>query len=478
MRVTTRSSKVYVGQVIENAVSTVKFLDLVSNEPIEIAKSDVKEVVNPLPFDDAVKSIGLPRLLSWRVGLLAKKMNSTGKVAKVTTQVVYITLGSSSGVRVGTMLSVFRNEGEIKDPVTGVVLGIERPLISSLEVTEVEENFSKAKITSNLEIPIQVGDEVESKNGLVIAVCPLRNEDGELTDVGSTMSEEITTSLVQASIKVVERSVLDTVMPELISQNTILFDPKSAQKLGELTGANYVVTGKIVPNRNTGTAFVRLVEVQSAEVALAASTSVNFKNAAVVQSKPANVQPTTSSGSGSRSNTGNNTSSRTSSGSFAQGRIPNFLTTTSRFSQTPKKGVLISGDGMMQTKDSNFLDRDFTLEVVVDSSVGRGITNIGMGQKNSVLIRLHALKQGNGEGEVRLNEELLGHITTAGANRVVITKMGDTVTFKIDVGNDGPTDDDIETTISDIRTYAPLFHSKNVPLLLGGCGEFFSVSLK
>ena len=300
LRVTTRSSKVYVGQVIENGKLIVKFLDLSSNETVEIAKSDVKEVVNPLPFDDAVKSIGLPRLLSWKIGLLAKKMSDSGKVAKVSSQVVYVTLGSSSGVRVGTTLSVYRNHGEIKDPITGAVLGIERPMISSLMVTEVEENFSKAKITSNLEIPIQVGDEVESKVGLVIAVCPLRNEDGELTNVGSTMSEEITTSLVQASIKVVERSVLDTILPELIAQNTILFDPKSAQKLGELTDANYVVTGKIVPNRNTGTAFVRLVDVQSAEVALAVSTNVNLKNTSVVQGKPANSQPTRSSAGGLR----------------------------------------------------------------------------------------------------------------------------------------------------------------------------------
>ena len=488
LRVTTLSQKVYVGQVIENGKSTVRFLDLVSNEPVEIEKSDVKEVLNPLPFDDAAKSIGLPRLLSWKIGLLAKRMNNTGKVAKLTAQVVYVTLGTSSGARVGTLFSVFRNEGEIKDPVTGAVLGIERPTISTLEVTEVEENFSKAKITSNLEIPIQVGDEVESKDGLVIAVCPLRNEDGELTNVGSTMSEEITTSLVQASIKVVERSVLDTVLPELMVQNTLLFDPKSAQKLGELTGANYVVTGKIVPSRNTGTAFVRLVDVQSGEVALAVSTPVNFKNASVVNDPPAKSSTAGRSGGGSRSSTGKSALPNKSAlpkrepreppGTFAQGRIPSFMTTTSRTSQSPRKGLLISGEGTISTKDANFLDRNFTFEVVVDTSVGVTVTNIGMGQKDRIMIRLHSLAQGNRDGEVRLNDELIGHITSPGSNRVTIAKSGHTVTFQIDVGNDGPTDDDLETIIHDIRSYAPTFHSKNVPLFLSGGGEFFSVSLK
>lgn len=476
LRVTTRSSKVYVGQVIENGKLVVKFLDLVSNEPVEIAKSDVKEVVNPLPFDDAVKSIGLPRLLSWKIGLLAKKMSNSGKVAKVTSQVVYVTLGSSSGVRVGTMLSVYRNHGEIKDPTTGAVLGIERPMISSLVVTEVEENFSKAKINSNLEIPIQVGDEVESKVGLVIAVCPLRNEDGELTSVGSTMSEEITTSLVQASIKVVERSVLATVLPELIAQNTILFDPKSAQRLGELTGANYVVTGKIVPNRNTGTAFVRLVDVQSAEVALAVSTNINLKNTSVVQGKPANSQPAGPSASGSPSSSGKSTSStRPSSGSFKDGRLPSFLTSSTRISKA-KSGITIADGGVIRTKDVNFLDRDFTFEVLLDNSTGGA--HVGIGTRDTVQLQLHTTAVGNNRGEVKLNESIIGNISSTGAHLLRIQKKGDTVTFQIDVDNDGLSDDDLETIIPNIREHAPSFHSKNVPLFLSGKAEFISASLK
>ena len=464
LRVTTLSSKVYVGQVIENGKSTVRFLDLVSNEPVEIEKSDVKEVLNPLPFDDAVKSIGLPRLLSWKIGLLAKKMNNTGKVARVTAQVVYVTLGNSSGVRVGTVFSVFRNEGEIKDPVTGAVLGIERPMISTLEVTEVEENLSKAKIVSNLEIPIQVGDEVKTKLGLVIAVCPLCNEDGELTSVGSTMSEQITNSLVQANIKVVERSVLDTVLSELMVQNTILFDPKSAQKLGELTGANYVVTGKIVPSRNTGIAFVRLVDVKSGEIALAASTDVKLTSASNVPSNQNTAR---------NKNAVNVTGNR--SGSFKDGRLPSFLTTTTRVSKSPK-GIVIAEGGVIRTSAVNFLDRDFTFEVLMDNS--RGGAHVGMGITNSVQLQMHTTAIGDNRGEVKLNESIIGYISDSGAHLVRIQKERDTVIFHIDVGNDGPTDDDIETIISNIREHVPSFHSKNVPLFMSGSAEFISARVK
>ncbi len=485
LRVAMNSGKVLVGQVLENADNHVRFFDLVANTEVEVDKADVKDVVNPLDFDDAARTIGLPRLLSWRVRLLAEQRDISGTIARITPQTVYVTLGESAGVQVGTEFAVYRDKGEIRDPVSGALLAVERPLISRLEAVEVRENYSKARIVSNLEVPLEVGDEVESKSAMVVAVCPIRGEDGELTNVGANLAEEITTGLVQAGVKVVERSELDDVLPELIAQNTILFDSGSAKKLGELTGAGYVVTGKIVRRRNVGTAYVRLVNVETGEVALAASSSLSMANATPVRS---GARAAPAKGGGTKLGRGR--------------RLPAFMTTPSRYSRTPDNGIRIQGydefsikkQGVIRTKDSDFLDRDFTYEVLLDFTTGDYVANVGLGYgmadvsynalKDSVYLRVHApsMRPGMEPGVVKLNrfrlgEESIGTLTSPGPYLVRIIKEADGVTFQVDAGNDGPTDDDLETTVVDIREFAPFFHSKNVPLFFGGSGEFLSVSL-
>ncbi|MEX1027410.1 MAG: FlgO family outer membrane protein [Candidatus Paceibacterota bacterium] len=411
LRVVTDSGKILVGQVIENADNYVRFFDLVTNSEIELDKADVREVVSPLDFDDAVRSIGLPRLLSWRIRLIAEQRDASGAIARITPQTVYVTLGKTAGVTVGAELSVYRNKGEIRDPDSGELLAVERPLISQLEVVEVTEKYSKARISSNLEVPLKVGDEVELNSPMVLAVCPIRVEDGELTNIGADLAEEITTGLVQAGIQVVERSVLDTVLPELIAQNTLLFDPGSAKKLGELTGASYVVTGKIVRRRKVGTAYVRLVSVETGEIVLAASSSVSMANAEPIRS-------------GNRADPVRGNGTKLGSGR----RPPAFLTTSSRYARTSDGGIRIQGydefsikkQGAVWTKETDFLDRDFTFEVLVDFQTGDYVANVGLGYgmadvsynalKDSVYLRIHApsMRPGMEPGVVKLNRFRLG----------------------------------------------------------------------
>ncbi|HSG70326.1 MAG TPA: FlgO family outer membrane protein [Planctomycetaceae bacterium] len=142
-------------------------------------------------------------------------------------------------------------------------------------------------MTGDLEVTLEVGDEVEKTREQVrVAVCPIYDEDGTLTNIGATMSEDITTDLVQRKVPVVERSVLGTVLPELLVQNTALFDSKTAQRLGQLAGASVVVTGKIVPVNKTGTAYIRMVDVESGKILFAASSPISLAKAARVGSTP------------------------------------------------------------------------------------------------------------------------------------------------------------------------------------------------
>lgn len=146
---------------------------------------------------------------------------------------------------------------------------------------------------------------------------------------------------MQRKITVVERSALDMVLAELIAQNTILFDEKSAQKIGELTGASKVLTGKITPGRLTSRAHLRLIDVKSGEIIVAVSSTV--KN-----------QGSGTSGS-MRDSNGKKESGGTEPGELKEGTaqsatgkvdllgksrsLPKYLTTTESLRRMPDGGV-------------------------------------------------------------------------------------------------------------------------------------------
>lgn len=284
VRVQTRST-VKVGELVESADDVVTFLDLETRRSMTIPKDEIVKFTKPATIEEASIVAGLPSVTAWKIGKLVTRERPVGKVAKVTPQAVYLTLGQESGLSADTELSVYRLKSEIKDPDTGEVIAIERPRIAKLKVIEAADKYSKATIQGELEVELQVGDEVEkSADEVRVAVCPIYHEDGTLTNVGATLSEDITTELVQRKVPVVERTVLNTVLPELLAQNTVLFDTKSAQKLGKLAGASVVVTGKIVPQDRRGTAYVRLVDVESGRILLAASSSISLSKAKIVGS--------------------------------------------------------------------------------------------------------------------------------------------------------------------------------------------------
>ena len=283
VRVQTRQAKSHVGKLISSDDSETKIFDIGLDAEVSISKRDILRFTSPISDDEAARVIGLPKFFSWQIGLLPIQQAAIGKIAKVSPTAIYFTLGEDK-IKVGESLDVFRKKGEIVDPDSGKVIAVERPRVAKIEVTEVAESFSKGKLVGDLETELVIGDEVERAGASErkIAVCPIYMDSGEVTNVGMEISEDLTTMLVKNGTKVVERSALTSVLSELIVQNTILFEPKGAQKLGELTGASHVVVGKIVQNRKLGKVYVRLVDVATGEIRHAASSSVSLVNARVL----------------------------------------------------------------------------------------------------------------------------------------------------------------------------------------------------
>jgi len=93
--------------------------------------------------------------------LVPEPAQPSGIVADVTGQEITITVGSKAGAEVGDIFEVYRKIKEIKDPETGKVIMVKKEKIAEIEITEVVESASVAKIvllTQDKEI--QVLDEV------------------------------------------------------------------------------------------------------------------------------------------------------------------------------------------------------------------------------------------------------------------------------------------------------------------------------
>ena len=494
--VTLRPAKTVVGELMSSDDSGVTLKDLKTGAETHYPKKDIVNLSNPISLDDAARTAGLPAVFAWQIAQISGKESTAGKVIHITATAIYVNLGKQQ-VAVDQELNVFRVKDEIKDPDTGEVLARERPRIAKVSVVEVQEKVSKVRLTGDLEVMLAVGDEVETGQGdLKIAVCPIAYENGDLTDAGVQLAEDLTTLLVQQGATVVERSALDSVLGELLVQNTILFEAKSAQELGKLTGANVVVVGKIVPSGKTGKAYVRLVDVQTAEVIQAAAVSMSLANAKLIKgaatASPEN-EPS-SDAPASEPTDSNARTAKTSGGAqkkLGTGRtLPTFLRTKANYRRHKEGGIIFADRTLVFTRDGTFLNKDFTFEVLIALADEDQIAFIGLGQGEppiayqepgqAVNLRLHGP---NKTGEVLLAKngqgtEKMGTILRTGTHLVRIVKADDSVTFSVDVDNDGPTDDDMESTIPDIRQHAPFLNSKNTFLFFGGNGRFLEVSVK
>jgi hypothetical protein len=158
-----------------------------------------------------------------------------------------------------------------------------------------------------------------------------------------------------------------------------------------------------------------------------------------------------------------------------------------------KNGLSLKRRYYLLTKKGDFLTRDFKFEIVYTMKEGDANDTmfLGIGEadrnsaynepKNSVYMGMgppnlengrvgYANKLGGGAGT-------LGTIPKAGTHRASIEKIGDVVTFAIDVDNDGPSDDDLEQTIPDIKAFGPYLHKKNTYIFFGGGGVYHRLRL-
>ncbi len=263
-----------VGVIQESEQGTIAIFDIGARKMRSFDEEEIRSAKHDISDQEAIHTVGLPTLFAWRIQNLIPSDRVSGQIALVDFPTVFLTVGADKAVKKGDEVTVYRDSGELKDPTTGEVLGRRRRKIAMLEVTEIEERFTKAKLVGDFEVKLEVGDVVESTNGTAIAIFPLTNERGNATKGGIGIAEKLTTRLTEFDIPVVERKKLATVLTELaISQSTI-FDQQSTQKIGQQVGAYAVVTGTMLSSKRRTEANLRLIEVATGKVLFALSSSI------------------------------------------------------------------------------------------------------------------------------------------------------------------------------------------------------------
>lgn len=83
------------------------------------------------------------------VYFIVKRMSNVpwhGRIIKVKRDLVYVNAGSSGGIQIGDEFEVFQEEEGLVDPESGMYLGADLNYIGKVQVTEVQEKYSKAII--------------------------------------------------------------------------------------------------------------------------------------------------------------------------------------------------------------------------------------------------------------------------------------------------------------------------------------------
>ncbi|TNE92123.1 MAG: hypothetical protein EP330_02925 [Deltaproteobacteria bacterium] len=102
----------------------------------------------------------------------------------------------------------------------------------------------------------------------VLAVAPfaVNTTDAELAPFGSALTDMMLTDLHVDGVVLVERGRLDAVLAELKLQQTDFVDPASAQELGKVLGAGWLVTGSLSTDGDQARLDARALDVATGEV--------------------------------------------------------------------------------------------------------------------------------------------------------------------------------------------------------------------
>jgi TolB-like protein len=133
------------------------------------------------------------------------------------------------------------------------------------------------------ELSQQITKEMSDNQKTTIAIIEFSDLQGNVTDLGRFLAEELITRLYQTKkFKVIERQLLNKIISEQKLSLTGMVDPKSAKQLGKVLGVDAVASGTITDLAQSLRVNARLISTETGEIFAVASTEV-FKDESVTK---------------------------------------------------------------------------------------------------------------------------------------------------------------------------------------------------
>lgn len=119
-----------------------------------------------------------------------------------------------------------------------------------------------AALSANLKEQIQTSGKKK------VAVVDFTDLQGNITELGRFVAEELSTSLFNAkgSFEVVDRSSLQTLLKEHKLSATGLIDPKDTQKIVKISGVDGLITGNITSSSDSMRLSVKILDSETAKM--------------------------------------------------------------------------------------------------------------------------------------------------------------------------------------------------------------------
>lgn len=126
-----------------------------------------------------------------------------------------------------------------------------------------------------IELSQKISREMSTNQKTAIAVVEFSDLQGNVTDFGRFLSEELITKLYQTKrFIVVERQMLNKIITEQKLSLTGIVDQASARQLGKLYGVDAIVSGTITDLSQTLRINTRLISTATGEIFAVASTDI------------------------------------------------------------------------------------------------------------------------------------------------------------------------------------------------------------
>ena len=109
-----------------------------------------------------------------------------------------------------------------------------------------------------------------------MAVVDFTDLQGNVTELGRFLAEQLSVALadVNPDVRVVDRTHLKTLMREYRLASSGIIDPASAQKLGQITGVEILVTGTLTPFGDSVKISAKALETKTAVIVASANADI------------------------------------------------------------------------------------------------------------------------------------------------------------------------------------------------------------